>query len=185
MPGPVPLPIRQALWNRHQQGASSTELAEAFGLATRTVRGILQRGRQRGPEELAADRPGPAANQKPGHPARTPALLLRQEHPTWGAGLIRVMLQRQGIEAPPDVRTLQRWFAKAGLGPAAPGRQPQAVKRWRATRPHVTWQVDAAEDIALADGIRVSWLRIADEFTGAVLETVIFPPRAVEHSAGL
>ena len=108
MPGPVQLPIRQTLWKRHQQGASSTELAEAFGLATRTVRGILQRGRQRGPEGLAPDRPGPAANQEPGHSARTPALLLRQEHPTWGAGLIRVMLQRQGIEAAPDVRTLQR-----------------------------------------------------------------------------
>lgn len=185
MPGPVPLPIRRALGKRHQQDASSTELAEAFGLAPRTVRGILQRGRQRGPEELAPDRPGPAANQEPGHPARTPALLLRQEHPTWGAGLIRVMLQRQGIEAPPHVRTLQRWFAKAGLSPAPPGRQPKPVKRWRATRPHETWQVDAAEDIALADGTRVSWLRIADEFTGAVLETVIFPPRAVERGAGL
>jgi hypothetical protein len=95
------------------------------------------------------------------------------------------MLRRQGIQDAPDVRTLQRWFAQAGLGPARPGRQPAAVRRWRATRPHETWQVDAAEDIALADGARVSWLRIADEFTGAVLETVIFPPRTVERGAGL
>jgi hypothetical protein len=95
------------------------------------------------------------------------------------------MLQRQGIEALPAVRTLQRWFAKAGLGPAPQGRRPQTVKKWRATRPHETWQVDAAEDIALADGTRASWLRIVDEFTGAVLKTVVFPPRAVEHGAGV
>ena len=185
MPAPVPLPIRQALWNRHQQGASSTELAQAFGLAPRTVRGILRRGRELGSEGLVPGRPGPATKARPEHAARTAALLLRRAHPTWGAGLIRVMLQRQGIEPLPAVRTLQRWFAKAGLGPATPGRQPEAVKRWRATRPHETWQVDAAEDIALADGTRVSWLRIADVFTGAVLGTVIFPPRAVEHGAGL
>ena len=184
MPAPVPLPIRQALWNRHQQGASSTELAQAFGLSPRTVRGILQRGRQLGSQGLAPCRPGPATSARPEHPARTPALLLRREHPSWGAGLIRVMLQRQGIEALPAVRTLQRWFAKAGLGPAPQGRRPNMVKKWRATRPHETWQVDAAEDIALADGTRTSWLRIADEFTGAVLKTVVFPPRAVEHGAG-
>src|SRR5271165_3317420 len=170
MPAPVPLPIRQALWNRHQQGASSTELAQAFGLAPRTVRGILQRGRQLGSQGLAPRRPGPTTSSRPEHPARMPALLLRREHPRWGAGLIRVMLQR--------------WFAKAGLGPAPQGRRPSMVKKWRATRPHETWQVDAAEDIALADGTRTSWLRIADEFTGAVLKTVVFPPRAVEHGAG-
>jgi hypothetical protein len=95
------------------------------------------------------------------------------------------MLQRQGIEALPAARTLQRWFAKAGLGPAPQGRRPKTVKKWRATRPHETWQVDAAEDIPLADGTRTSWLRIADEFTGAVLKTVVFPPRAVEHGAGV
>ena len=43
-----------------------------------------------------------------------------------------------------------------------------------------TWQVDAAEDVGLAGGAHASWLRIADEFTGAVLLTVVFPPRAVE-----
>jgi transposase len=185
MPAPVPLPIRQALGKRHQKGASTRELAEAFGLAPRTVRGLLQRARQRGPEGLAPTRPGPAANPQPGHPAWAPALLLRQEHPTWGAGLIRVLLPRQGIEARPHVRTLQRWFAQAGLGPAPPGCRPQAVSRRRATRPHETWQVDAAEEIPLADGTRVSWLRMVDEFSGAVLKTVIFPPQAVERGAGL
>ena len=40
MPGPVPLPIRQALWKRHQQGASSTELAEACTAVNNAVHRI-------------------------------------------------------------------------------------------------------------------------------------------------
>ena len=45
---------------------------------------------------------------------------------------------------------------------------------------HETWQVDASERIDLANGTQVSWLRIVDEFSGAVLSTVIFPPRGLD-----
>jgi hypothetical protein len=45
MPAPVPLPVRQALFDRHGRGESTAELAAAFGLAPRTVRGLLRRGR--------------------------------------------------------------------------------------------------------------------------------------------
>jgi hypothetical protein len=37
--------------------------------------------------------------------------------------------------------------------------------------------VDAAEQVPLRSGRRVCWLRIVDECSGAVLETVVFPPR--------
>lgn len=83
----------------------------------------------------------------------------------------------------PAERTLNRWFRRAGLGPAPKGRRPASEAR-RAAAPHDVWQVDAAEEIALADGTRVSWVRVADEFTGAVLHTAVFPPRAVERCAG-
>jgi transposase-like protein len=175
MPAAVPLPIRRAILRRLERGDSVAEVAAAFGLAPRTVRGIRQRGEAR----LEPAPPRPPALDPSAHPAYAPALHLRREHPGWGAGLIRVMLRRQGLAPLPATRTLQRWFSKAGLGPAPPGRRPEARRR-RATRPHGTWQVDAAEDIPLADGSRVCWLRIVDEFTGAVLLTAVFPPRAVE-----
>ena len=142
-------------------GRSSAELAAAFGLPPRTVRGLLQRGRGGGPRPSRRLAPAPPPSPTPGHPAWAPAVLLRREHPAWGAGLIRVMLRRQGIDPLPDARTLQRWFAKAGLGPAPQGRRPSAAEGRRATRPHETWQVDAAEDIGLGDGSHASWLRIA------------------------
>jgi hypothetical protein len=179
MPASVPLPIRRAVWERLTRGESVAEVAAAFGLAPRTVRGLRLRGRRRGEQGLGPDPTRPHAAAPAAHPAYAPALHLRREHPGWGAGLIRVLLARQGVAPLPAVRTLQRWFVKAGLGPAPAGRKPGPERR-RATRPHGTWQVDAAEDIGLADGKRSCWLRIADEFTGAVLLTVVFPPRGVE-----
>jgi hypothetical protein len=181
MPAPVPLPIRRAAWGRLSRGETVAEVAAAFGLAPRTVRDLRRRGRERGEAGLAPDPPRAGAAAAAAHPAHAAAVLLRREHPGWGAGLIRVMLARQGADPLPAVRTLQRWFAAAGLGPAPAGRRPDAERKRRADRPHDVWQVDAAEDMALAGGGRASWVRVADEFTGAVLGTAVFPPRAVER----
>ena len=178
MPAPVPVPIRQAIWARHQQGDSTAASADRFGLAPRTVRGLIRRARERGVDGLRPDSTHPTRPSPVSSPAREGALRLRREHPTWGAGVIRVWLVRSGIGGLPCVRQIRRWFATAGLNPAPRGRRPES-EGCRAASPHETWQVDASERIALADGAQASWLRIADEFTGAVLSTAVFPPRAL------
>lgn len=178
MPAPVPLPLRQAIWTRHQQGASTSELAEQFGLAPRTVRGLIRRARERGVEGLTPD-PTHSNRLSPSpYPAREAALQLRREHPAWGAGMVRVWLERAGVGGLPSTREIQRWFAGAGLNPAPRGRRPQSARR-PARAPHETWQVDASERMTLADGSQASWLRVTDESTGAVLLTAVFPPRAL------
>jgi hypothetical protein len=102
------------------------------------------------------------------------ALELRRCHPTWGAGLIRVVLhERWPQRALPSTRTLRRWFSQAGLGPAPRGRKPMQ-HRPRATRAHAVWQMDAAEQLRLQTGEQVSWLRLTDECSGAVLGTKVF-----------
>jgi DNA-directed RNA polymerase specialized sigma24 family protein len=55
MPKPVPIPVRQKLLQRAQQGEPTANLAAAFDLAPRTVRNLLRRFRQRGPESLRPD----------------------------------------------------------------------------------------------------------------------------------
>ncbi len=184
MPAPVPLPIRQAMRRRLEHGATVTQLSQAFGIAPRTVRNLVRAWRERPGSSVApayAHRPVPPP--PPDHPASEPALLLRREHPGWGAVLIRISLDRQGVRPLPAARTLQRWFSRAGLGPAPPGRRPRASEG-RATAPHEIWEVDAAEEIRLGSGATVSWLRVADEFPGAVWHTAVFPPRTLEFRPG-
>ena len=179
MPAPVPVPIRQAIWALHQQGVSSADLADRFALTPRTVRGLIRRGHQRGAAGLAPDSTHPTRPSPWLHPARETALQLRREHPAWGAGMVRVWLRRSGVDSLPSARQIQRWFAAEGLNPPPRGRRPPSARR-QALTPHQTWQVDASERIALADGSEASWLRITDEFTGAVLLTAVFPPRLLE-----
>ena len=178
MPAPVPVPIRQAIWALHQRGLSAADLADRFALAPRTVRGLIRRARTRGVGGLAPDPTHPRQSPPPPHPARRAALQLRREHPTWGAGMVRVWLGRSGAGGLPGARQIQRWFAAAGLNPAPGGRRPRSAGR-RALAPHETWQVDASERIALGGGGRASWLRVTDEYTGAVLSTAVFPPRSL------
>jgi len=64
---------------------------------------------------------------------------------------------------------------------APAGRRP-SDNGYRAHRPHEVWQMDAAERIRLGSGQRVSWLRLLDECSGAVLQTTIFPPGVLEPS---
>jgi hypothetical protein len=185
MPRPTPLPLRRVVLQRAQQGQSAALIARALGLVARTVRHLLQRLRAGGEAALAPSYHGPAAPAAPGGPDLSAAALgLRRQHPTWGAGLIRVFLRRDHPQQrPPAERTLQRWFARAGLAAAPSGRRAGRPPR-RAQGPHEVWQMDAADQVALRDGTQVCWLRIVDECSGAVLETAVFPPRLLEHGAG-
>ena len=76
----------------------------------------------------------------------------------------------------PSVRTIQRWLLEHGLAPAPPGRR-RATAWQRAQNPHDTWEIDAADQKRLANSHMISWLRVVDECSGAVLQTRVFPPR--------
>jgi Homeodomain-like domain len=173
----IAVPLRLALFRCWQRGQTVAEISEALALPPRTVRQLVQRFRdgQRG-DVLA-----PAYDRCGWHRSwRDPevqqlALELRRQHARWGAGLIRVLLRERWPKQPlPSTRTLQRWFANAGLGPAPRGRPP-ATQRQRANQPHEVWQMDAVEQLHLRQGGQACWLRITDEFTGAVLHTKVFP----------
>ena len=185
MPAPTPLPLRQAIVRRHRRGETATAIAQALGLPPRTVRQLLRRWRpQVAPVLAPAYRHGPRPRLADAQQVHDQALALRREHPTWGAGLIRVFLGRHFPPAQlPAERTLQRWFHQAGLGPAPKGRRP-AGNVARARRPHDVWQIDAKECVRLLSGQRVCWLRVVDECSGAVLWTAVFPPRALAEGLG-
>jgi DNA-directed RNA polymerase specialized sigma24 family protein len=55
MPLPVPVPIRELIWQRWQRGQSAPQIADVLSLPPRTVRHLVQQFRSRGE---AAIRPG-------------------------------------------------------------------------------------------------------------------------------
>jgi len=179
MPAPIPVPVRQAMFQRSRKGASVASLADEFQLSERTVRHLVRRFDQRGQAGLVPDYIRCATKSATHDNAvRQKALHMRAQHPDWGGGLIRVLLQEELASCPCE-RTLQRWFRQAALTAAPAGRRP-ARDETRAGQPHEVWQMDAAERMRLSSGRRVSWLRIADECSGAVLQTRIFPPGVLE-----
>jgi transposase len=170
---------REAIVARRQAGGSLPQIATELGVPWATVRRVWRRDRERGDAGLTPDY---AACGR--HGSRYPAvydqaLTLRRDHPGWGAGLIRVLLAKTFPDQPlPHERTLRRWFREAGLGPPPP--RPRSPGPLRAHQPHARWQLDATEQIVLADGTRASWLAASDEATGGMLGAVVFPPRPLE-----
>jgi transposase len=185
MPQALAVAVRQTIVERHLAGASLPAIARALGLSPWTVRTLWRRYRDRGdaglvPDYAACGRPGPRHPQ----PLYAHALLLRRAHPGWGAGVIRTELAQQHPQlALPHEATLRRWFRDAGLALSpAPPRPPTPP---RAQVPHERWQLDATEQIPLADGSRVSWLAASDEATGAMLGAVVFPLRPLDDGGSV
>lgn len=184
MPAPIPTPVRQKVFERWKKGESVASLAVELQLSPRTVRHLVRRFAKRGQEAVTPDYAACATKKLPADSvAFQNALEMRRLHPTWGGGLIRVMLKEDNQDCPSE-RTLQRWFRSQQLSPAPAGRPPTRTVE-RAASPHDVWQMDAVDQLRLGSGQKVSWLRIVDECSGAVLQTVIFPPRLLEFGRTL
>lgn len=177
MPAAVPVAIRQALIQRHRQGESLPHLAAEFNLSRWTVRALWRRYRAQGPPGLTLHYAACGSQSR-----RTPPLLyraaltLRRRHPAWGANLIHYLLHAKWPQQPvPHVRTLQKWFRRAGL--ASRRRRLLSAPRHHSQTPHAVWQMDAVEQLPLADGTWLCWLTLTDEASGAILAAELFPQR--------
>jgi transposase len=189
MPRALPLALREQIVRRRQQREPLTAIAEALQVPERTVRRWWHKYQQAGPDGLQTHYAhcGPKGPKAP--PAvHAAALELKREHPTWGAGLIRLQLvERFDAAAVPKERAIQRWFQAAGLQPPRAKRPP--LERSPGKEAHQVWQMDAKEQMRLGDGSGTSVLSVTEEATGAVLELAPFPPvslvaRGCERGAG-
>ena len=183
MPSAIPFSTRQEIIQRVEAGQSLTQIAQALNRSYWSVRQVWRSYRDQGDTglQLGYSRCGRQGYRSPDLIYRC-ARYLRYRHRAWGAGLIRVILVNRYAAYPiPSVRTLQRWFKAAGLGPP-PRRRPRQ-RGQRAQRVHEVWQMDAKERVGLKNGQQVSWITLADEKSGAILSTPVFPPRSLSPSA--
>lgn len=172
-------PIRHEIIERHQRGDSLPQIAAALHLSFWTVRQLWRQYRNQGSAGLACGY-GRCGRRGLRHEARLyrVSVWLKRHHPTWGAGFIRVLLQeRYGAAALPHVRTLQRWFRRAGVNcPYRRTHRPRQMPSERSCQVHQVWQLDATSHLRLEDGTGVSWISVTDEYSGALLDSVVFPP---------
>jgi len=184
MPRALPFPQREQIVQRHQQGETLVAIAQSLKVKYRTVRQWWRRFRQHGEAGLKThyDHCGPKA-PRAAPAVHQAALTMKREHPTWGAGLIRLELRAQFPDEPlPKERAIQRWFRAAGLQPRRAQGPP--VEREQGKEPHAVWEVDAKERMRLADGSPTSVLTLTDEASGALLGAAPFPPVSLESGRG-
>ena len=176
MPRAHPTAIRHQILGLRSQGLSLVQIASQLLLPYSSVRRLCRRHRDDPARPLNPDYSRCGRR----HTAATEALFqaaraLKRNHPTWGAGIIRVQLSEQYPgQAVPSVRALQQAFRRAGVNRPRPPR-PSTPATPRATVPHQIWEVDAKERVRLASGQRVSWLAFTDEASGALLATPLSP----------
>src|SRR5262249_45604289 len=182
MPAPVPLPVRQQIHHFATVAhLSPRTISQRLDEPLRTVQALLRRCRLRGKAALQPDY-APRGAAPP--PRVAEALQLRLDHPTWGAGRIRVELtcRHPEDEDLPSTRTLERWCRRCHH-PPAPAGPPPPTPPPRARHSHDVWEMDAAEQKRLATRALVSWLRVVDDYSGAVLGTRVFLPGLLHPSA--
>lgn len=182
------LALRERILELRQQGVTIKSIGEQLSLPFSTTKNLCRRFREKGAAGLTPDYSN-CGTKAAGRFAcnKEEALKQRAQHPSWGAPRIRVEMLlsadgQTGNDRPQaSIRTLQKWYRASGL--YMPRRQGAGPPIGRSTAPHNIWEVDAKENLVLADGSPACYLTIGDEKTGAWLEAVVFPPQEDQPSA--
>jgi hypothetical protein len=175
MPKAIPPAIRRQIVERHTAGESLRQISREMKMPYESLRKVWRVYRLEGRLQanyVACGMKGVKANRR----VYRAAIWLKRWHPSWGAGLIRQIIQdKWAAERVPDKRSLQRWFVQAGVQ-VKPATKLGQARQGRGKAAHNIWEMDSREAIVLANGDKVSWLLVSDEASGAVLGGTVFPP---------
>ena len=168
----IPYDIRKQIVQQHQAGLSLTHIASELPYSYDGVCKIWRRYLHFGWEGLAS------SYQKCGRPPvfdeAIKTQILEHKNGDQGAPYIRsIMIEKYPDKRIPHERTIQRWWRSKGLNRPR-GKRPKPTKTWT-NLTHHTWQIDGKEQISLGTGAQVCWINIADEATGSLLQSSLFP----------
>lgn len=169
--------VRQSIIAGYQRGESISSLARTFGVSRGSVNSFVKRFRSA--SSLEALRPC-YANCGKARPTAQDFVFravrcLRTWHPEWGAEKIHAELLRMRPQLElPHYRTFNRWFHWNGQIATKLHSQLPRATAGKATELHACWQIDAKEELHLADGSRNCWLNITDERSGTVIQPPVF-----------
>lgn len=170
--------VRLRIIEGRKRGMTLVELAKDNGVSYVTVQTLCARYQKSGEDGLkphyehcGKSRPDPMHSF-----AYRAVRCFKRWHPTWGASKIRSeILHRKPEVQLPCLRTIERWIVYSGQQRKR-SKPPRQDKQWGKSA-HDVWQIDAKEEMQTCDGQKNCWLNIKDEYTGAVIDPVVFPPK--------
>ena len=168
----IPYDIRKQIIQHHQSGKSLASIASDLPYSYGGVCKIWRRYLKKGWEGLGASYQ--SCGRPPTYDKDIKALIMEYKTGDQGAPYIRsLLLEKYPRKAIPHERTIQRWWKDAGISRPR-GRRPQVNRSWTSLTHH-TWQIDGKEQVSLSTGEQVCWINIADEATGSLLQSSLFP----------
>jgi hypothetical protein len=155
-------------------GKKKSLISRELGVDYDTLLGWLKRDKESPGTGLVTRYQNCGRKHSTGTSIKEAAIAFRKQHPEWGAGYIRLNLER-GFpgEKVPGTRHIQRWLKAAGLQSMRTKLPPMPVE-W-AKKPLERVQVDAKECLVTQDGNPCCYLNYVDERTGAALDGFVFP----------
>lgn len=176
MPTPLSMGLRQSIVALHKKGEKISVLARKFKVSRKTIYTLIAREEANGVEGLRPhyENCGKTRPNKDQFIFRA-VRCLRTWHPGWGAEKIRAEMHRMRptLELP-HYRTFNRWFHwNDQLTVSIKSKLPTNLSK-KAKRLHEGWQIDAKEEMIIANGSKNCWLNITDEYSGTVIDPPVF-----------
>lgn len=174
--------LRERIIELKQKGYTLEKISEELSLTYSNVRTIWGRYQRNGISGLQTcyTKCGKSKPSRDNVIYRA-ALWLKHLHSEWGTPRIHAGLQSRYSADIPTIRTINRWYKDAQI--TTPRSKVNRDVIGKSTNVHNIWQVDAKENLTLADGQNASYLTIVDEKSGAWLASLVFPLWAYLSSA--
>lgn len=180
------LAIRERIYSLRENGIRLTEISDELSIPYGTIKQLCRRFRQQGISGLqpSYSNCGSKTALRLGE-QKASFIALKEQHLKWGAPRLHLehKLQDKNIEVDQSeslsekplasIRSLNRWYRQVGL--YKPRKQGGSASIGRALAPHNIWEIDAKEQLTLADGSPACYLTMTDEKSGAWLESPVFP----------
>lgn len=170
---------RQEILSLHKQGISKRQISKTLQISRTTVHTLLSRYESEGEAGLKARYGNCGKSRRSDSDFIYRAVrCMKSWHPSWGGDKIHAELSRLRPELElPSVRTMYRWWHwNNQIKTGSNSKLPPSDSKW-ASELHEGWQIDAKEEIKIADKSKECWLNIKDEHSGTVVGPPVFPPQ--------
>lgn len=168
--------LRQSIITCYKKGEKITLLSRRFDVSRKTIYTLIEREKANGlaglgPRYQNCGKVRPDADQFIFRSVRC----IRTWHPSWGAEKIHAEMHQMRPQLNlPHYRTFTRWFHWNKQINVSIKSQLPRISTKQAKRLHEGWQVDAKEELKIANGIKHCWLNIVDEYSGTVIAPPVF-----------